>query len=101
MRSVLTSCIVFLSSAAIAIADVVWPTPLKDFEMGRPPETFLQPTVSGKPESGAFGDVRSNGYKFHEGIDVRPEKRDRKREPVDDIYAAFDGVVTEIKLTFF
>ncbi len=74
-------------------ADVVWPTPLKDFEMGRAPETFLQPTVSGKPESGAFGDVRKSGYKFHEGIDIRPEKRDKKLEPLDDIYASFEGVV--------
>ncbi len=83
----------FASICLSSIADVVWPTPLKDFEMGRAPATFLQPTVSGKPESGAFGDVRSNGYKFHEGIDIRPEKRDKRREAIDDIYASFDGVV--------
>ena len=84
--------IIFLSSA-IANADFCWPTPLKDFELGRAPENFLQPTVSGTPKSGAFGDVRNNGYKFHEGIDIRPEKRDKRFEALDDIYAASDGVV--------
>ncbi len=74
-------------------ADVVWPTPLQDFSLGRPPESFLQPTVSGNPKSGAFGDVRNNGYKFHEGIDIRPAKRDKHNEALDDIYAAFDGKV--------
>lgn len=80
-------------SGAACFADIVWPTPLDDFALGRPPENFLQPTVSGNPLSGAFGDVRSNGYRFHEGIDIRPAKRDRRMEAVDDIYAAMDGVV--------
>ena len=84
--------VVFLSSV-IAYGDFCWPTPLKDFELGRAPENFLQPTVSGTPTSGAFGDVRNNGYKFHEGIDIRPEKRDKRFEALDDIYAAADGVV--------
>ena len=93
MRRFFAVCAISIISGFSLLADVVWPTPLKDFEMGRPPEAFLQPTVSGKARSGAFGDVRSNGYKFHEGIDIRPERRDRKREPLDDIYASFDGVV--------
>lgn len=87
--SVLLLCVCALA----APADIVWPTPLEDFALGRPQESFLQPTVSGNPLSGAFGDVRSNGYRFHEGIDVRPAKRDRRGEPLDDIYAAMDGVV--------
>ena len=86
-------CTLFILSCCCVSADIVWPTPLDDFALGRPPESFLQPTVSGKPRSGAFGDVRSNGYKFHEGIDIRPAKRDRKREALDDIYVAIDGTV--------
>lgn len=85
--------IISLFFCAVANADFCWPTPLKDFELGRPPESFLQPTLSGNPKSGAFGDVRNNGYKFHEGIDVRPEKRDKRFEALDDIYAASDGVI--------
>ena len=81
-------------SAFSARADVVWPTPSKDFAEGRPPEAFLQPTVSGNPMSGAFGDVRNNGYKFHEGIDIKPLNRDKKYEALDDIYAAMDGRIT-------
>lgn len=86
-------CAALSALPAPARADIVWPTPLKDFALGRPPESFLQPTVSGNPASGGFGDVRNNGYKFHEAIDIRPEKRDRYGEPLDDIYAAMDGVV--------
>lgn len=81
-----------LHSAAFA-AGVVWPTESKDFQNGKRPEEFLQPTVSGNPLSGAFGDVRNNGYRFHEGIDIKPVRRNRKSEPLDEIYAAFDGVV--------
>ena len=77
-----------------SFADIVWPTPSKGFALGQPPETFLQPTAGGKPLSGAFGDVRNNGYRFHEGIDIRPERRDRRGEALDDIYAAMDGVVS-------
>lgn len=76
-----------------ASADIIWPTPLEDFAMGRPSESFLQPTVSGNPISGGFGDVRNGGYRFHEAIDIRPAKRDRKGEALDDIYAAMNGVV--------
>ena len=80
--------------ACRSFADIVWPMPSKGFALSQPPETFLQPTAGGKPLSGAFGDVRNNGYRFHEGIDIRPERRDRRGEALDDIYAAMDGVVS-------
>lgn len=82
-----------LMSAAISYCDIVWPTESKDFAKGKPPTEFLQPTVSGNPMSGAFGDVRNNGWRFHEGIDIMPTKRNRKGEPQDDIYAALDGKI--------
>ncbi|MBE6412958.1 MAG: M23 family metallopeptidase [Verrucomicrobiaceae bacterium] len=87
------SLVILAFSCHALNADVVWPTPLDDFALGRNPESFLQPTASGNPTSGAFGDVRNNGYKFHEGIDIRPSKRDKRREALDDIYAALDGKI--------
>ena len=79
-----------LTAAALATAnaDIRWPTPSKDFAQGKPPAEFLQPTVSGNPASGGFGDVRNNGYRFHEAIDIKPTKRNRRGEPLDDINAA-------------
>jgi len=90
--------IAFVSSLLLSISaacgDIVWPTESKDFAQGKSQLEFLQPTVSGAPMSGAFGDVRSNGARFHEGIDIKPVRRDRKGEPLDDIFCAMDGKVT-------
>jgi murein DD-endopeptidase MepM/ murein hydrolase activator NlpD len=72
---------------------IVWPTPNDAFAQGKPIAAFLQDAGSGDPESGGFGCVRSNGGQFHEGIDIKALARDRSGEPVDDIYAAMDGVV--------
>ncbi len=76
--------------------EVCWPTPNDGFSRGLPPEEVLQPTAGGKPLSGAFGDVRSGGYKFHEGIDIRPVKRSRKGEPLDEIFCMANGRVAMI-----
>lgn len=89
------SFLLFLSALSLAGARIefVWPTPNKAFDQGRGIESFIQPTVSGDPESGLFGCVRSSGTQFHEGLDLRPVARDRKGEPSDDVFAAMDGVV--------
>ena len=77
---------------------IVWPTPNDAFAQGKPIPAFLQDAGSGDPESGGFGCVRSNGGQFHEGLDIKALARDRSGEPVDDIYAAMDGVVRYINL---
>ena len=74
--------------AAAARADLVWPTESKAFGNGAPYEEFIQPTASGRPESGLFVDTRNNGYRFHEGIDIKPVRRDRKGEALDGVFAA-------------
>jgi murein DD-endopeptidase MepM/ murein hydrolase activator NlpD len=55
--------------------------------------TFFAPTRTGKWESGRFGCVRSDGWKFHEGIDIRYTQRNKKGEPTDPIFAAAEGIV--------
>ena len=50
--------------------------------------------TTGKPwTSGTFGCVRSEGWQFHEGLDIRCVSRDKKQEPADPILAVADGVV--------
>jgi murein DD-endopeptidase MepM/ murein hydrolase activator NlpD len=76
--------------------DLTWPTPNPAFLEGRPIRDYVQPTASGEPESGLFGCVRSNGFQFHEGIDLKPVNPRHRGEPTDEIYAAMDGVVRHI-----
>lgn len=71
----------------------VWPTPNPAFLNDEPPEHFLQPTVSGRVESGAFGCTRNEGQRFHEGVDLFPIERDRRGEADDPIFAASAGTV--------
>lgn len=85
----------FAGVHAHAGIDLVFPTPQKAWTTGRI-EDFVQPTVSGDPESGLFGCVRSGGTQFHEGLDIRPTTRDRHGEPADAVFAAMDGVVKHV-----
>ncbi len=87
--------LVVLSARAERL-EIIWPTPDKAFWEGRPWQEYVQPTASGVPESGLYGGVRSGGAQFHEGLDIKPIKRDRKGEPLDDIFAVMPGVVRHI-----
>jgi murein DD-endopeptidase MepM/ murein hydrolase activator NlpD len=80
----------------LAEAGIVWPTPNPAFQEGQPIEDFIQPTSSGRIESGLFGCVRNDGARFHEGIDLFPLFRDRSREATDPIYAVLPGRVAYI-----
>ena len=86
----------FVNLAAAQRIDFVWPTPNPAWEQGRGPEAWAQPTVSGDPESGLFGCVRSGGTQFHEGLDIRPVSRDGRGEPADKIVAAMTGIVRHV-----
>ncbi len=83
-------------SAAAQRIEFVWPTPNPAWRQGRGIESYVQATVSGDPESGLFGCVRSGGSQFHEGVDLKALGRDRRGEPTDQIFAALDGVVRYI-----
>ena len=76
--------------------DLTWPTPNTAWADGKPISDFLQHAGSGDPESGAFGGVRSGGTHFHEGLDIKALARDRRGEPLDNIFAAMAGVVRHI-----
>jgi murein DD-endopeptidase MepM/ murein hydrolase activator NlpD len=77
-----------------------WPTPNPAFARGLGYSTFLQKTGPDKAiTSGAFGCVRNNGYKFHEGLDLYPVRRDKKGRAEDSIFAAMDGRVSYLNST--
>lgn len=75
---------------------MAWPTPNTAYLEGKPIEAYIQPTVSGVPESGLFGCVRSNGYQFHEALDLKPICARERGEPTDEVYATMEGVVRHI-----
>lgn len=53
--------------------------------------------VEGKDwTTGQFGCVRSDGHRFHEGLDIRCLTRDRHGEPMDAVNASADGQVAYI-----
>lgn len=55
---------------------------------------FFAPTAPDKPwTSGSFGCVRNNGWRMHEGLDIRHLQTDRRGEPTDPVMATADGTV--------
>ena len=94
-------CCFFLTKAfSLEVApnfQLSWPTPNPAFAQGMGYSAFLQKTGPGKAfSSGSFGCVRNNGYKFHEGLDLYPLKRDSKGRATDAIYSAMEGVVSHV-----
>ena len=85
----LTLFLLGLATAPLPATEIVWPTTL-DLTAVRTAQDYLQPTVSGRLESATFGMVREEGHRFHEGIDIRPGRRDAAGEPLDLVRAAMD-----------
>lgn len=83
-------------SAQTEIGGIFWPTPDGSFLEGGPIEPLLQPTASGILESALFGCVRNGGRRFHEGLDIRPLRRDRRGEATDPVYAMLAGRVAYV-----
>ena len=79
--------------------ELAWPTPSTAWAEGRGISSFLQHAGSGDAASGGFGGVRSGGTQFHEGIDIRALRRDRRGEPLDTVRAAMDGIIRYINPT--
>jgi len=84
-----------LATVPLLATEVVWPTSL-ELDAVRTAQDYLQPTVSGRLESAVFGMVREEGQRFHEGVDIRPGRRDAAGEPLDEVRAAMDGKVAYV-----
>jgi murein DD-endopeptidase MepM/ murein hydrolase activator NlpD len=93
--------IVAMGAATVAAraaerVDIVWPTPNTAWANSQPLANYVQHAGSGDAESGTFGGVRNGGMQFHEGIDMKCLARDRRGEPLDNVFAAMAGVVRHI-----
>ena len=74
-----------------------WPTPNPAFARGMGYHAFLEKTGPDKKfSSGAYGCVRNNGNKFHEGVDLSPISNMASGKASDSIFAAMPGVVAYI-----
>jgi peptidoglycan LD-endopeptidase LytH len=87
----------FIAICSVARGEMfILPTPNRALLERGPGEKYLVGTI-GKPwTSGGFGCVRSEGYKMHEGLDIRCTQRDKKGEPADPIFASAAGTVAYI-----
>jgi len=65
-------------------------------------ETVFMPTASGRVESALYGSVRTQNAggrilpSFHEGIDIAPQRRDRRGRALDSVLAVADGTVAYV-----
>ena len=59
-------------------------------------EDYFVPTPGRDWVSGTFGCVRTEGWQFHEGIDIKCEQRDKRGEPIDPVMASAKGVVAYV-----
>jgi hypothetical protein len=97
MRVALMFLLACASMGLIQAQMFILPTPNRSLLAdGALSEKYLVGTV-GKPwDSGGYGCVRSEGYKMHEGLDIRCTQRDKRGEPIDPVVASAAGVVAYI-----
>jgi len=87
-----------LSCAALASQGQPFQLPTANralFEKGGE-ERFFVGTAGKTWETGTFGCVRNEGWKMHEGLDIRCLQRDKHSEPTDPVMATADGTVSYI-----
>ncbi|MBN1674656.1 MAG: M23 family metallopeptidase [Kiritimatiellae bacterium] len=83
---------------------LVWPTEAdpQPGELDAPSLRLFQPTAAGTVESALYGSTRtgeSGGRlysRFHEGIDIRAQRRDRRGRATDAVRAAAAGTVAYV-----
>jgi len=97
-KSLLAGLFLCVAAPAVHSADpgLVWPTPNDAFWKREGLEAFIQPTPGNTVSSGLFGGVRNNGYRFHEGLDMKSVQRDRRNRVIDQVTAALPGTVAYI-----
>jgi murein DD-endopeptidase MepM/ murein hydrolase activator NlpD len=91
-------CLVFaaiFASAEEATLPIA-PTPNDGLSRNADIKTFIQPTSSGRIESGTFGYIRNGGKRLHKGIDIKPVRRNKRGEPMDEVGAILPGMVAYV-----
>ena len=94
-RAIVSAAAVFFSCARLC-AQTPFQFPTANHALLQPGGElkFFAPTAPDKPwTSGSFGCVRNDGWRMHEGLDIRHLQTDRRGEPTDPILATADGTV--------
>lgn len=86
----------FAAQLGAADRPLIWPTPNTAFAQKASFDDYIQPTPGNAVTSGLFGGVRNNGYRFHEGLDMKAVKRDHRNRVTDVITVALDGKIAYI-----
>ncbi len=90
-----------VTTAAPRFVEFGFPTAQTNLLATNAPGIFM-PTASGRLESGLYGSVRTAAFgtsvlpSFHEGIDIAPLQRDRKRSALDDVVSVATGTVAHV-----
>jgi peptidoglycan LD-endopeptidase LytH len=66
------------------------------YERGEESVFFASTAPDKSWTSGSFGCVRNDGWRLHEGIDIRHLQTDRRGDPTDPIVATADGTVVYV-----
>lgn len=93
-RAILSGAILFASARVFAQTPFQFPTANHSLYQVGDELKFFAPTAPDKPwTSGSFGCVRNDGWRMHEGLDIRHLQTDRRGEPTDPVMATADGTV--------
>lgn len=95
VRRVLFAGILFVSAASIfAQSPFQFPTANHALYQAGDELKFIAPTTPDRSwTSGSFGCVRNDGWRMHEGLDIRHLQTDRRGDPTDPVMATADGTV--------
>ena len=93
-RAILTAAILVSCARLFAQSPFQFPTANHALYQAGDELKFFAPTAPDKPwMSGSFGCVRNDGWRMHEGLDIRHLQTDRRGEPTDPVMATADGTV--------
>ncbi len=88
-----------------AAVEIQFPTENRALVEGKASD-FYQPTISKREVSGMFGFVRTSGpepprylERLHEGLDIKPVRRNASGEPLDPVVAVAAGQVVYVNRT--
>ena len=85
---------IFLAGKSFAQAPFQFPTANHALYESGADLKFLAPTTPDRPAtSGSFGCVRNDGWRMHEGLDIRSLEHDKHGEPTDPVKATAEGTV--------
>lgn len=85
-----------MASTFVSAQSFFLPTPNREIFKTGGETRFYAPTPGRDWVSGSYGCVRSEGLKFHEGIDILRVNTDRRGEPTDTVKAAALGTVAYV-----